>query len=163
VGTKTKAQTQPEAPAATLEPVVHTEDLPVTTQLTLEQMIAIRKEMDAQIKAQKGKSKPTPKQTSLDDVVAKQRELPGRWVVLGLLSQTVERASAGQDFAEALAQVVGRYTELAREVLDGRLMGESLQDATWRHLREAYPKTNARTGPGAKARADASEDTDSVA
>jgi hypothetical protein len=126
--------------------------LPTTTEttLTLEQLQESRKQIEAQIRAMKGMAKPARKETTLPDVIAKQRDLPGRWVVLGLLAQATEREAAGQPLAEALAQVADRYTELAQEVLATRAMGESLQDATWRHLRDAYPKTNARTGPGAK-------------
>jgi hypothetical protein len=83
-------------------------------------------------------------------VITKQRELPGRWVVLGLLVQATERAAADQPLEEALAAVTGRYEEIVLEVVAMRADGESLQAATWRHLADSYPRTNLRTSPVAK-------------
>ena len=49
--------------------------------------------------------------------------------------------------SRTLAEVAAQYVEIAQEVLATRAEDERVQDATWRHLRDASPKTNARTGP----------------
>ena len=155
--TKTGVAIDPQAPV-TLTPAERTEQTTAVDTLMeqgdeLARLQAEQRRVNAAIREAKGlppvkaAAKPASK-ASLADVITKQRELPGRWVVLGLLSQATERAAADQPLEEALAQVAERYQEVVLEVVVNRAAGESLQVATWRHLAATYPRTNARTGPG---------------
>jgi hypothetical protein len=141
---KTRATTPTAVPVDVPTPV----ELPETTEttVTLEDLKAQRKALEEQIRQLKGATKQSGK-ADLAGVVAKQHELPGRWVVLGIAAQVDERVQAGQDAEEVLSQVAARYATIVQEVLATRAEGENLQAAVWKHLRDAYPRTNARTGP----------------
>ena len=80
--------------------------------LALDELIAQKRALDAQIRAAKDAM---PKLSKLDRIIARQAAVPTIWVPRTLHTRVRERYNAGQPYAEAVAEVLEVYRAILLE------------------------------------------------